>query len=60
MLSGAEETTPNVRYNAVFALGKLAAVADDDLVQNKVWLPSFETHHSKPNASEFVRTHNAI
>ena len=48
LLDGAEATTPNVRYNAVLALGKLAAVAEDDLVQNKVWLPSFEFHHFKP------------
>merc|ERR550537_2045457 len=36
LCTGVEVTTPNVRFNAMFAMGKLAVVADDDLLQSKL------------------------
>ena len=36
LCTGVEVTTPNVRFNAMLAMGELAKVADDDLLQSKV------------------------
>mmetsp|Transcript_7115 Transcript_7115/g.17982 ORF Transcript_7115/g.17982 Transcript_7115/m.17982 type:complete len:671 (-) Transcript_7115:475-2487(-) len=36
LCTGVEVTTPNVRFNAMLAMGELAKVADDDLLQSKL------------------------
>jgi len=36
LLQGVEVPTANVRFNAIFAMGKLATVADDDLLQKSL------------------------